>query len=305
MADYVVTNAGSATFNDTYTENGAFNGKPCYEGDANGNWLYYAKPNPPGAMGWVLDPVKDNRMRGDPHLSVYAYWIESAAGTPPEQTYNVGTGDAPGADVAAYTPPTTWTLTVNSHDGLTPSIAFNPSPDNLGDNTPSNCNFSLQYDDNTSVTLTAPAEDPSGWNWDGWYVGGVRQTTSKEYNFSLTADTTVVATYTEEGEKGEEEKEPAVRVTTQQVSYVVDGQIHTSTAYKLTGATAADQTEIARLIAYYRARPQDYRRLSKVITSALAASAEIKASSCILREKDRDGNVTEQRNVAAYVIAFN
>jgi len=60
---------------------------------------------------------------------------------------------------------------------------------------PQDAEFYLDYDQETSVTLTVPAVDPSGYHWDGWYVGAVRQTTAKAYNFTLNANTTVEARY--------------------------------------------------------------------------------------------------------------
>lgn len=42
MASYQVSGAGSTDFDDLYVENGTFNGKPAYQGETNGYWLYWA-----------------------------------------------------------------------------------------------------------------------------------------------------------------------------------------------------------------------------------------------------------------------
>lgn len=86
-------------------------------------------------------------------------------------------------------------LRVTANHSLTPSIAFTPTPDRAALASPQDAEFFLDYDNSTSVTLTAPVIDPGGYVWDGWYVGAVRQTVNKAYNFMLTAATTVEARY--------------------------------------------------------------------------------------------------------------
>ena len=197
MPDWTVSGAGNASYNGDYTEAGIYgvDGDPYFELGVGGPYLFKEDLGHPWTLHTIIGGVS-----GD---GVY----RSAASVPPitaalpdnpwAPDTQLEPADIPAPTVAAYeAPPTTWVLTVNSHDSLMPSIAFSPSPDNLGDNTPTSCNFTLQYDDATSVTVTAPAADPEGWVWDGWYIGAVKQTANKAYNFSLTADTTVVATYT-------------------------------------------------------------------------------------------------------------
>jgi len=98
MADYVVTNAGTSAFNDTYTENGTYNDKPCYQGDTNSMWLYYGLKFP-GAHYWVLDSEKKS-------VSSAIEWdyydaTMGSGDTPTEGTYTHGTGSEPDAEVAA------------------------------------------------------------------------------------------------------------------------------------------------------------------------------------------------------------
>jgi len=88
-----------------------------------------------------------------------------------------------------------YALRVTANHSLIPSIAFTPTPDMAALTSPQDAEFYLDYDTGTSVTLTAPATDPASYHWDGWYVGAVRQTTNKTYNFTLTAATTVEARY--------------------------------------------------------------------------------------------------------------
>ena len=98
MPDFTVTNAGSPDFNDDYTENGVNVGKPAYEGDVNGMWLYYIQFGP-SKYGWVLDTA----IKGGAALAEWDYYYgQGTQATPPEGTYTPGTGDAPGADVAVY-----------------------------------------------------------------------------------------------------------------------------------------------------------------------------------------------------------
>jgi len=41
MADVTVAGAGDGAYNGNYTENGTYDGKPCYELDGGGAWLYW------------------------------------------------------------------------------------------------------------------------------------------------------------------------------------------------------------------------------------------------------------------------
>jgi len=190
MADYIVTNAGTDAFNDTYTQNGTYNGKPCFQGNTNGMWLYYGLRGA-SSYYWALDSTKKSVF--SPLDWAYFDATMGAGDTPTEGTYTRGTGSEPDAEVAAYV--ANKILTVNSHDGLTPSIAFDPTPDENGLESPQNCDFSLEYNADESVTLTAPASDPAGWEWVGWYIGGALQSANKVWNFTLSDDTIVVATY--------------------------------------------------------------------------------------------------------------
>ena len=87
-SDYTVTGAGETDFNDTYTENGAYGGKPCYEGDTNGKWLYYGHYDTPGGDTWVLHATKTGMIG----IAQWAYYYGSnGQATPPEGTYTDGT----------------------------------------------------------------------------------------------------------------------------------------------------------------------------------------------------------------------
>jgi len=100
VADFVVTNAGTAAYNDTYTEDGAYGGKPAYTGDTNGMYLFYggfAIPAP--GDGWVLHNSKTDSGGG---IIFFAYYYGAGTqATPPEGTYTAGSGGAGDADVAA------------------------------------------------------------------------------------------------------------------------------------------------------------------------------------------------------------
>lgn len=98
--DYEVTNAGTAVYNDTYTANGTYNSKPCYEGDVNGMWLFYAVTTAPDYdESWVLWTTKEDL----PWPGQYAYWYGWAGheALPPDGAYQTGVAGLPFADVVA------------------------------------------------------------------------------------------------------------------------------------------------------------------------------------------------------------
>jgi len=275
-----VSGAGTAACNGDYPENGTNGGKPAYEKVGGGMWIYW--PTAPALGYWLIGSSKDAPLGA-------RYYKDGVGATPDEGEWELANA---GAEPAPTVTVVIWILTINSHDGLTPSIAFDPSPDNTADATPTDCDFTLEYDDGTHVIVTsvpllvvsgaghaacngnyvhngkyAPTEafacekegggfwmwgavggyfvlsvnkgdaeadwyyrgglnhslpanpwttaaqgtdspptvvspDPTDWVWDGWYVGGARMTEADRkgdgYDFSLTADKTVVATYTAE-----------------------------------------------------------------------------------------------------------
>jgi hypothetical protein len=100
MADYNASGAGTSAANQDYTENGTQESKPKYQGDADSTyWLAYGSV----LGGWVIstDPGAATTISSTgPH----AYYIYSAADTPPLTGWQVGgTGSAP-APTLSLTP---------------------------------------------------------------------------------------------------------------------------------------------------------------------------------------------------------
>ena len=95
-ADYVVTNAGTAAANGDYTENGTFNGVPCYEKSGGASWLYYS-------VTGELDTGKLWAIYSEKLDGTYWYGDQTDGVTPTigEYTDETGDGDAPNAIVAA------------------------------------------------------------------------------------------------------------------------------------------------------------------------------------------------------------
>jgi Flp pilus assembly pilin Flp len=113
--------------------------------------------------------------------------VGSQAMTGVSQAANSG-GEPPGPGGSGQT----WTLTVQSSGA--PNVAISGTHGNT-------TNYAATVSDGTAVTLTAPATTTSGglgcdfskWQWDGADQPAGQQTLT----FSMTADTTVVAFYTE------------------------------------------------------------------------------------------------------------
>jgi len=190
MADYTVSGAGTPEVNQGYTARGTWDFKTTYESDDHNFWLWWSGDS----HCWVISPIIDYPP------SMWFYYDDGGT-NPDDGTWSVGEkGSAPAPTVTAAT---NKFVTVNSHDGLTPSIVFTPTPAENGLESPQNCDFTLEYEANESVTLTAPASDPVGWEWVGWYSGGAPQSADKTWNFTLSDDTIVVATYQPMGNGGQ------------------------------------------------------------------------------------------------------
>lgn len=76
------------------------------------------------------------------------------------------------------------------------SISFDPDPYGTRDSPQTTAFFFSTIGGN--VTVTAPAVDPDGWVWDGWWFGGERQTAEKDFLIIYGApnESTWTATYT-------------------------------------------------------------------------------------------------------------
>ncbi len=183
MANMIVTLCGSVDYRGTYAPDGVYNGKDSWRLDATHYLFWGGLP-----AGWKLNSAKTTA--GAPVL--HPYYNQTGA-TPDVDAWFAGTGGAPPPTVTEAA--ANKALTVNSHDSLTPSIVFDPTPDEAALDSPQACDFALEYNVSESVTLTAPAADPAGWEWVGWYIGAALQSANKTWNFSLDNDTTVVATY--------------------------------------------------------------------------------------------------------------
>ena len=88
---------------------------------------------------------------------------------------------------------------VNGREGANSvpvSIVFTPTPPWTGGGSPQTTDF-LQNQEGRTVSYTAPASDPSGKTWLGWYSElGVLLTTDKTYSFAVdSGNWTRVATY--------------------------------------------------------------------------------------------------------------
>jgi len=75
------------------------------------------------------------------------------------------------------------------------SIAFAPSPDEIGYTTPRDTVFAITYETDTGVTITAPTSNPTGWRWLYWDFGGGDTRAAKTQEFILDANKTIIATY--------------------------------------------------------------------------------------------------------------
>jgi len=94
-ADYVVTNAGTAAANGDYTENGTFNGVPCYEKSSGASWLYYS-------VAGELETGKVWAIYSEKLNGTFWYGDQTDGLTPTIGEYTeIGDGDAPNAIVAA------------------------------------------------------------------------------------------------------------------------------------------------------------------------------------------------------------
>ncbi len=95
MPTYTSTGAGTAAYNDDWTESGTYGGKPAYVGDTNSKALWYDAVL---YSGWVMSDAA-----GDDELD-WAYLQSAEAETPLTSVHSwaVGTGDSPAPTVTAY-----------------------------------------------------------------------------------------------------------------------------------------------------------------------------------------------------------
>ncbi len=92
MADLIVSGAGTPAVNGNYSVNGTFGGKPAYEKDGDGKWLWWE------GVAWVFSNAKaaapsewyyNDDGAGSPDGGV---WSTAASGTPPPPTVAAITG---------------------------------------------------------------------------------------------------------------------------------------------------------------------------------------------------------------------
>jgi len=99
---WIVSGAGDTSYNGTYIQNGTFNGKPAYEKQGGGRWLYFGYYDCAMSYFWTLNVNKYNGC--DPFMDAPYYdgtgeapsgsWYTSDWGTPPAPTVAQGGGGA-------------------------------------------------------------------------------------------------------------------------------------------------------------------------------------------------------------------